>query len=523
MKIKKTSANVMCAFLVLSNLTVVCASDVIINESPMDDEGIVTVSDTNSNISTETGWTTDESNLSDVEVTYQQSSNYSVTIPKTITLASNKRAGYSVKVSGDIDTNQRVYVAPVDIISDTEEIDFYMKDQNGKKDDVVATVTQNKIYWNSEEVTSGYEETDNSISALDLTSGTWKGTFQVEIKLQSSGNDNNGNEDDKQQVAGLYDADGVLLASWEESGIDDTCSNASDVIVRTYPNTSKVIISDSVTSLATNAFYYCNALTELELPNSITKLNNQAINYCNSLTHVYIPDSVSDIGQYNFYRCENLTSIEVSNSNANYCSQDGVLFNKDKTKLISYPCGKTNTDYTIPNSVLEIDYYAFSYSKLKNITIPNSVTKIGTQAFRYSNLTSMDIPESVTKLGDWALADCTSLTYVKIPSSMKSESIFDVPVGQNIFENCTSLKTAIINSDRISYMMFSGCTSLTNVTISSAVKSIGTEAFSGCTSITNLSVPSSVTKIDSNAFKDVIHVSYSGSATGSPWGAKSIN
>lgn len=518
MKIKKISANVMCASLILSNLIVVNASNVIINESPIDDEGIVTASDTGSDISAETGWTTDERNLSDVEVTYQQSSNYSVTIPKTITLASNKRAGYSVKVSGDIDTTQRVYVAPVDLISDTEEVDFYMKDQNGKKDDVVATVTQNKIYWNSEEVTSGYEETDNSISAPDLTSGTWKGTFQVEIKLQSSGNENTGNEDDKQQVAGLYDADGVLLASWEESGIDDTCSNASDVIGRTYPNTSKVIISDSVTSLGTHAFYYCNALTELELSNSVTSIDNQAIENCNSLTSIYIPDSVSNIGQHNFYKCENLTSIEVSDSNANYSSQNGVLFNKDKTKLISYPCGKTNTDYTIPDSVSEIDYYAFSYSKLKNIIIPNSVTRIGTEAFRYSSLTSVEIPESVTSLGMWSFAECASLTYVKIPGSLKGYS-----VGQNSFQKCTSLKTAVVNSDNIAYMMFEGCTSLTNVTISNAVKKIGQEAFSGCTSLTNLSIPTSVTAIDSNAFKDVPHVSYSGSATGSPWGAKSIN
>lgn len=186
--------------------------------------------------------------------------------------------------------------------------------------------------------------------------------------------------------------------------------------------------------------------------------------------------------------------------------------------MISYPCGKTNTDYTIPDSVSEIDYYAFSYSKLKNIIIPNSVTRIGTEAFRYSSLTSVEIPESVTSLGMWSFAECASLTYVKIPGSLKGYS-----VGQNSFQKCTSLKTAVVNSDNIAYMMFEGCTSLTNVTISNAVKKIGQEAFSGCTSLTNLSIPTSVTAIDSNAFKDVPHVSYSGSATGSPWGAKSIN
>lgn len=621
MKIKKILSNVMCASLVFSNLTVANASsNIIIDESPLDGDGIATFNADDSGTGTENEWATDESNLADVEVTYQQSSSYSVTIPKTIALDSNKRANYSVKVEGDIDTNQRVYVSPVDVISDTEEVDFYMKDQNSKKTDVIATITQNKTYWSSDEVASGYEEIDNSISAPDLTSGSWKGTFQVEIKLQSLGNNNTGNEDDKQQVAGLYDADGVLLASWEDSGIDETCSNAKDIIKDTYPNTSKVIIPDSVTSIygettATGygssstgaflgckdvteivlpntitsigdaafsgcgfteivipdsvteigqrafsgcrsltsinipngvtrieeglfnyctslinvtipdsvtsigvcAFSYCTALTELEIPNSITSLDRQAIEYCDSLTSIYIPDSVSDIGYYNFQKCESLTNIEVSNSNANYYSEDGVLFNKDKTKLICYPCGKTNTNYTIPNSVSEIAYYAFKYSKLKNVTIPNSVVIIGSEAFEFSDLTSVDIPESVTRLDMWAFGYCKSLTSIKIPSSIGSS------LGQNTFQGCTSLKTAIINSDNIAYMMFEGCTSLSNVTISNTVKRIGTKAFSGCTSLTNLSVPNSVTTIDSDAFKDVSHVTYSGTATGSPWGAKSIN
>ena len=62
-----------------------------------------------------------------------------------------------------------------------------MKDQtpDSKKDDVVATVTQSKFYWNSEDVANGYEEKNNSVSAQALTAGTWKGTFQVAINLET--------------------------------------------------------------------------------------------------------------------------------------------------------------------------------------------------------------------------------------------------------------------------------------------------------------------------------------------------
>lgn len=182
MNIKKCSLKVMCAALAgtmfASTLLPAFATEAIVTETPMDE---------NIGGGVETDWTVDEEKFQDVEVTYKQSASYLVTIPKTIALGMNKQAAYSVKVSGDIDTNQRVYVAPVDGITDTENIDFYMTDQtaDSKKADVVATVTQNKFYWNSEEVTAGYEETNNSVSAPQLTAGTWKGTFQVEINLQT--------------------------------------------------------------------------------------------------------------------------------------------------------------------------------------------------------------------------------------------------------------------------------------------------------------------------------------------------
>lgn len=129
----------------------------------------------------------EESNFEDIKVTYKQSSSFFVTIPKTIALDGWKQAAYSVKVEGDIDAEQCVYVAPVDGISSTEDIDFYMEDQasKNKKANVVATVTQNKQHWNSAEVTDGYVQTDNLVNAPDLTAGTWKGIFQMEIRLET--------------------------------------------------------------------------------------------------------------------------------------------------------------------------------------------------------------------------------------------------------------------------------------------------------------------------------------------------
>ena len=195
MNIKKYSLKTMCAALacttVLSSTLAAYATDVIINETPMDDSAEVntinTLADDSAGTDTgDSGWTTEENSFEDIKVTYQQSSSYTVTIPKTIALGTNKQAAYSVKVSGEIGSDQRVYVAPVDGITDSENLDFYMSDLSGKKADVVATVTQNKTYWGSEDVANAYEETQNCVSAPDLTAGTWEGTFQVEIRLESN-------------------------------------------------------------------------------------------------------------------------------------------------------------------------------------------------------------------------------------------------------------------------------------------------------------------------------------------------
>ena len=110
---------------------------------------------------------------------------------------------------------------------------------------------------------------------------------------------------------------------------------------------------------------------------------------------VYFPMIESDV----FYRCSSLTSIEVDENNSNYSSTNGILFNKEKTRLILYPDGKKNTEYTVPSSV----------------------TSIGDSAFRECrSLSSIEIPEGVTSIGAYAFCECTSLSSIEIPSSVTS-------------------------------------------------------------------------------------------------------
>lgn len=180
-----------------------------------------------------------------------------------------------------------------------------------------------------------------------------------------------------------------------------------------------------VTSIGDSAFFDCENITSITIPNSVTSIGSGAFSYCLNLESVTIPDSVTSIGYSAFSFCENLTSIsigngvtsiefsmfegcpftnisignsvtnidnqllmclpnltgiEVSQNNQTYSSKDGVLFNKDKTTLVFCSKGKTGS-YSIPNSVTSIGDWAFESCHLTSIGIPNSLMSIGDYAF----------------------------------------------------------------------------------------------------------------------------------------------
>ena len=282
------------------------------------------------------------------------------------------------------------------------------------------------------------------------------------------------------------------------------------------------------------------AIGEITIPDSVTSISDYAFNDCTSLTSVTIPDSVTSIDDWTFSSCTSLTSIEVSGNNKNYSSADGVLFNKDKSELITYPAGKTDSEYVIPNSVISIGDSAFeNCTSLTSVTIPDSVTSIGRYTFENcTSLTSVTIPDSVTSIGSGAFSNCTSLTSIEVSGNNKSYSSADgvlfnkdktelitypagktdseyvIPnsvtsIGYSAFENCTSLTSVTIPNDvtSIGYGVFQGCTSLTSVTIPNSVTSIDSSAFSSCTSLIGITIPNSVTSIGYGVFQDCTSLS----------------
>ena len=288
--------------------------------------------------------------------------------------------------------------------------------------------------------------------------------------------------------------------------IPNSVTSISDYAFYQCSHLSSATIPNSVTSIGFAAFSGCYNLTSVTIPDGATSigsdvfvgtkwyknqndgllyLDNWLLGYkgkapigaitiadgtkgiaggafrnCNGMTSITIPGSVIFIGGYVFQWCGSLASITVDESNPNYKSEDGVLFSKDGTTLITYPTGKTETAYTIPNSVTTIGDCAFySCGLLTSITIPNGVASIGEKAFyQCGGLTSITIPVGVTSIGDYTFWYCGGLTSIIIPDGMAT-------IGDYAFGYCRNLTSITIGSgiQTIASMAFTYCTELMDV------------------------------------------------------------
>ena len=177
-------------------------------------------------------------------------------------------------------------------------------------------------------------------------------------------------------------------------------------------------------------------LTTLSTPASVVEIEYSGFNAYNYSAEALFPK---------------LKAVNVSADNPSYSSQDGVLYNKSKTMLLSMP----------------------KASELTNFDIPQSVTSIADDAFQgCTMLESVSFPASVTSIGSYAFRGCTSLESVSFPASVTT----------------------------IDDYAFSGCTALESVSIPASVTTIGDSAFLDCTSLVSITIPNSVTKIGSSAF-----------------------
>ena len=254
------------------------------------------------------------------------------------------------------------------------------------------------------------------------------------------------------------------------------------------------------------AFYHCNSLNDLVIPNSVVSIGTYAFESCSSLTSVTIPSSVNTIGQYAFDACPQMTSVTI-NSNAIVSDSYSHYHN------LGNVFGDYNRSFIFGSNVTSIGAFAFSgCTRMTSVTIPSSVTLIEYSAFENcSGLNRVQISD----MNAWYAIDFSNAyanpLYYADHFYVNTNEVVNLTVTSNIseikdyaFVGFIGLHSVNIgnNVTSIGYQAFKNCSSLNSVTIGSSVNTIEDEAFRNCSSLASITIPNNVTSIGTDAFKD---------------------
>ena len=346
------------------------------------------------------------------------------------------------------------------------------------------------------------------------------------------------------------DEEGVLIISGKGDMVEwsSPFENNQNII--------KVKVEEGVTSLGWSAFGWCENITSIILPETLETISSYAFSWCTSLTRVKIPKNVDFIGGGIGAGSGSLL-IDVDENNDSYCDIDGVLYNKDKTKIIAFAKADVQTTYTIPDTVTVIGEKAFANCyNLTKVTIPDSVSVIEREAFRNCNqLQNVKIPEKVTRLEEQIFYDCSSFTHFGVSKNVdyigagalsgcgnliikvaednpfycavdgvlfnkdKTELIiyskgnlqssYTVPEGITkiadlAFEWASNLERIVLPStlETFGYMVFQGCDGLVDIVIPDGVEILPNGLFQSCFKLCSLSLPNSIKKIENYVFDE---------------------
>lgn len=297
----------------------------------------------------------------------------------------------------------------------------------------------------------------------------------------------------------------------------------------------RIIIPNNVMEIGGYAFYNCRALKHIKLPDGLTKIKSGAFSGCSALIKITIPDNVKSIwaasfsdcsalkcinipfkvnwiGNCAFRGCSSLESLIVSKRNQTFTSIDGILFDKQVSKIIRVPIGVDN--FSFPDSVTTIGDHAFEgCSSLKSIVIPNSVTTIEECAFKgctalqsiylqVKDIKNLDISESafenintyncilhVPQGAGWS-SDCHPALKKFINVKIDSLDIINTTLINNIFELSKDGKTITGIIDK----------NITCVTIPDNVTTIAECAFIHCPALQSVNISDSIAEIGLGAF-----------------------
>lgn len=276
---------------------------------------------------------------------------------------------------------------------------------------------------------------------------------------------------------------------------DDTICITNSIVT-----TDTIIIPDSigghkVTRIGEAAFRNNNKLKSVSIPDTVTGIDSQAFSF-SGLETITISANIVDIPANPFNGCNALVSVNIVPDNTKYVFVDGVLFDRVNMTIISYTNMAPKAHFDVPQGIMHLADYAFSYCNLESITIANSVRTIGQGTFQgCASLSSIVIPDSVSSIGPSAFSYCSALTACVLPYGIDS-------IAEETFSQCEQLN-AILIPDSVTNIGDCAffCSGLTSITMPQSLLHIGSQAFYNCKGLASITIPGSVTCVGTNPFE----------------------
>ena len=181
----------------------------------------------------------------------------------------------------------------------------------------------------------------------------------------------------------------------------------------------QIILPNTVTTLGVSCFSQCSELKILQMSDSITEIGEYAFAECSGLEKLALPSSLKSIGENAFIDCRGLKTIALDEQNDDYKIIDGILYTKDGTHLVHCPARLDVICYSIPDTVIQVDNYAFQHTKsLEYISIPASVEKLGQGCFEDTGIHNLTVPDTISSVDSSIVRYCENLTAIAFPEGM---------------------------------------------------------------------------------------------------------
>lgn len=339
------------------------------------------------------------------------------------------------------------------------------------------------------------------------------------------------------------------------------------IIERMFPscdNLKSFVLPEALERIQGSCFQSLPYLTELTIPDTVTYIGNMAISSNPNLTKINLPkalktyndngtstkDDDEGLDPNAIKGNEALKEITISEDNADFSTSEGILYNKDKSKLLCYPPMKEEKTYTAPTSLTGISENAFSGSHLESVdihavkslddgvfngcnelttvswpttildipastfencekftgfTFYDGITSIGDNAFKNTGITEAILPDSITKLGNYAICNNAKLKTLKLPDGLPSIGAYMINGNSAVTSLTLPSKLTSLASKSLS-----GYTSLKEITLPEGLKTVDYGCFYGDESLETINIPSSVTtfKVNSSSSRETDYMFY---------------